>query len=111
MSYAFSWRPIFNEIDLTGVFLMCRAAVPLMKRGGWGAYRQYRVTRRAHAFADDARPLCRLDRRAHRLLARTPVGRVGRPDDVAAAVAFLTSDSATFTSGAIPDVTGGAYMP
>ncbi len=36
-----------------------------------------------------------------------PVGRVGRPDDIAAAIAFLASDDAGFISGANLPVDGG----
>jgi 3-oxoacyl-[acyl-carrier protein] reductase len=44
-------------------------------------------------------------------LKETPMGRIGQPDDIAAAVAYLASDAAGFVTGAILDVTGGSYMP
>ena len=39
-----------------------------------------------------------------------PVGRVGTPEEVAAAVVFLTSDAAGFTTGATIPVDGGIGM-
>lgn len=42
---------------------------------------------------------------------RTPVGRIGLPDDVAAAVGYLASEAAGFVNGAILDVNGGMYLP
>lgn len=38
---------------------------------------------------------------------QVPVGRLGKPVDIGAAVAFLVSDAAGFINGAILDVNGG----
>lgn len=44
------------------------------------------------------------------LIEAIPLGRAGRPEDVAGAVAFLVSDDAAFITGATIDVNGGFYM-
>lgn len=46
-----------------------------------------------------------------RVLSRIPVGRRGRPGDIANAVHFLASPRAEFITGAILDVNGGMFMP
>lgn len=45
-----------------------------------------------------------------RLLAVVPLGRLGKPEDVAAAVSFLASDDASYITGLLMDVNGGTYM-
>jgi NAD(P)-dependent dehydrogenase (short-subunit alcohol dehydrogenase family) len=41
------------------------------------------------------------------LTEQIPVGRLGEPDDVAAAVAFLCSSHASFTTGEVHVLNGG----
>jgi 3-oxoacyl-[acyl-carrier protein] reductase len=41
-------------------------------------------------------------------LAKTPLGRIGQPSEIAAAVAFLASDDASFITGQTLVVDGGA---
>jgi 3-oxoacyl-[acyl-carrier protein] reductase len=38
---------------------------------------------------------------------QTPLGRVGRPEDVAGTIAFLCSDDASYVSGQVIYVAGG----
>jgi 3-oxoacyl-[acyl-carrier protein] reductase len=44
------------------------------------------------------------------LLQQIPLGRLGNPEDVAAAVAFLASPQAAYITGATLHVNGGMYM-
>jgi 3-oxoacyl-[acyl-carrier protein] reductase len=43
-------------------------------------------------------------------IARTPLRRLGTPDEVASVVAFLASDDASYITGEIVTVAGGWYV-
>ena len=40
----------------------------------------------------------------------TPIGRLGLPNEVAAGVAFLASDAASYITGHVLDINGGYAM-
>jgi 3-oxoacyl-[acyl-carrier protein] reductase len=42
--------------------------------------------------------------------AQIPLGRLGAPDDVAAAATFLASEEASYITGTVVNVSGGLYM-
>jgi len=50
------------------------------------------------------------EKRLEGLKRRTPSNRLGQPDDIAAAVAFLASDDASFVNGQVWHVNGGSQM-
>jgi 3-oxoacyl-[acyl-carrier protein] reductase len=50
------------------------------------------------------------DKAREGLLAQIPAGRYGTPEDVAAAVKFLASDSAGYVTGQVIHVNGGMFM-
>ena len=41
------------------------------------------------------------------LIAKIPMGRIGRPEEVAALVTWLASDECSFSTGAVYDLSGG----
>jgi NAD(P)-dependent dehydrogenase (short-subunit alcohol dehydrogenase family) len=60
---------------------------------------------------DTAQPRGELsDDELYALGARTPLGRVGQPEDIASAVAFLLSSDAAYMTGQSIAVNGGAIM-
>jgi 3-oxoacyl-[acyl-carrier protein] reductase len=149
---------VFDEvirINLRGTYLMCRAAVPAMRRQRWGRIinvssmagviaaprstpysasksgiigltralamdvAAYGIT--VNAIAPGALATSRsilstdpdldvaaeIQRRGRGL----PVGRYGRPDDIAAAVRYLAGDGAEFMTGQILVLDGGGPAP
>lgn len=139
------WTGIL-DVNLSGVFYCCRAAVELMARSGgsiinvssiagsvgsprlaayaaskagvdaltrtlaleW-AGRGIRVNAVAPGFieTDMTRDLLASPRWRSELLARIPLGRFGRPEEVLGAVVFLASESASYVTGATLFVDGG----
>lgn len=51
------------------------------------------------------------ERHREKLARGTPLGRLGRMEEVAEVVAFLAGDGAAFMTGAVVPVNGGALMP
>lgn len=45
-----------------------------------------------------------------RIAKATPIGRIGKPDEIAYAVAMLCTQEASFTTGACLDINGGVFM-
>ena len=144
------WRRLI-DVNLTSVFLGCRAAVPAIRKAGGGAIvnvgsitgirgtetmvaysasksgivsmtsslaldlakDNIRVnaacpaairTRMVTAWLDSAPDV---DAAEAAVLAKHPIGRIGRPEEVASVIAFLASDDASFMTGLSIPVDGG----
>lgn len=138
--------------NLTGVFLVSRAAIPLLKATGGGrivnmtsqAGRMFTGFGSGHYSASKAgiigftrvlagelgpfnitancvspsrtvsdllKSYANAGEIEQLYVARTPLGRIAQPDEVAAVVAFLASPDAAYVTGTTVDVTGGFFMP
>ncbi|MDB5077686.1 MAG: 3-oxoacyl-[acyl-carrier protein] reductase [Chloroflexi bacterium] len=142
------WQHVL-DINLTSIFLCCRAAARVMKGQGSGriinlgslAGRVGGLAAGANYSVSKAGVICLTKSLARALggtgitvntinpgpvdspmvdawppgkkeeqLARIPLGRLGRPQDIAGAVVFLASDAASYIHGAQIDVNGGLEM-
>lgn len=50
------------------------------------------------------------EQQKERILSAVPMGKMGQPEDIAAAVAFLASDEASYITGQTLHINGGMYM-
>ena len=64
----------------------------------------------APGFIDTAMPKVLEDKHREALLTNIPLGRMGTPEDIAAAVSFLASPSAAYITGVTIHVNGGMFM-
>jgi 3-oxoacyl-[acyl-carrier protein] reductase len=62
------------------------------------------------AVLNEKRATTRTDEQRDTLAQTFPLGRIGQPDDVAAAAAFLLSDDASWITGVTLDVSGGRII-
>jgi NAD(P)-dependent dehydrogenase (short-subunit alcohol dehydrogenase family) len=138
------WQRVI-DVDLTSVFLCCRAAVKVMLRQGGGriiniasiagkegnptlvpystakagvigltkalakevATRGILVNAVAPAVIGTELLKQMESSTVDLLVSKIPMGRVGRPEEVAALVAWLASDECSFSTGAVYDLSGG----
>jgi NAD(P)-dependent dehydrogenase (short-subunit alcohol dehydrogenase family) len=92
-------------------YVAAKAGVIALTRGFAEAYGPYGILVNVIAPGQIDTPMQHVDNPpevVQEALARNPLGRMGRPEEVAAVVVFLASDHASFVSGATITVSGGA---
>jgi len=99
------------EVDLFGAYGVSKAAIPILAKtmaAEYGCHR-IRVNVVLPGVIETGMTEGILAHPSYRAMleAETPVGRLGRPEDVAEVVAFLCSDAAAFVNGTCIHVDGG----
>jgi 3-oxoacyl-[acyl-carrier protein] reductase len=74
------------------------------------APREITVNAVAPGFIDTDMTAVLTDELKQKLLAQVPLRRLGRPEEIAAAVRFLASEEAGYITGHVLNVNGGMYM-
>jgi len=74
------------------------------------AARNITVNAIAPGFIDTAMTEAMPEKAKEHVLTLVPLGRMGRPEDVAEVVFFLASDAAAYITGQVLHVDGGMYM-
>jgi 3-oxoacyl-[acyl-carrier protein] reductase len=74
------------------------------------ASRSITVNAVAPGFIDTDMTAAMTEKARESLTSSIPLGRVGRPEDIASAVAFLVSDAAAYITGQVLGVDGGFHM-
>jgi 3-oxoacyl-[acyl-carrier protein] reductase len=74
------------------------------------ASRSITVNAVAPGFIDTDMTAAMTEKARESLASSIPLGRVGRPEDIASAVAFLVSDAAAYITGQVLGVDGGFHM-
>src|SRR6266446_3075326 len=117
------WEEVLR-VNLTGTFVTARTVAARMKDLGRGAIVNtasgralagaaygIRVNCVIPGLTDTAQPRVEMgDNELYAAGARIPMGRIGRPEDIAAVVAFLLSDDSGYMTGQSVAANGGAIM-
>jgi NAD(P)-dependent dehydrogenase (short-subunit alcohol dehydrogenase family) len=136
------------RVGLTAAFVCAQAAIPYMKRAGWGRIvniaslramtgsghgahyaaakagiigltkslalelAKYNITVNALSPGYTRTEMTRasLEKHGREIAAKIPLGRPAEPEEIAAVVAFLASDEASYITGETINVNGGIYM-
>src|SRR3989344_963254 len=118
LSYT-DWDAVLR-VNLDSVFNVTRPFIDGMLERGWGGFTKalaqevarkgvtvntvspgYLDTKMVTSMAEDV---------VKQVVAGIPVGRLGRPEEVAALVAFIASESAGFMTGSNVSINGGQHM-